>query len=141
MKCARELVEMRQKAKEEWERKRDKAFAVLLKSSIEFCETVISPALEKEALELKKDKIETSIKLATGIDSYDNEVLRPLYQEEETYADGSLSYNYDNKIAYSKVFIEKYLEEHCLSVNWIKTSYKCYGLGTRNAVYLTVEVK
>lgn len=39
MKCASELREMRQKAKEEWEKGRNKALADLLKNSIEFCET------------------------------------------------------------------------------------------------------
>lgn len=111
MKCASELREMRQKAKEEWEKGRNKALAVLLKNSIEFCETKISSALEKEALEFKKDRIEISIKLANRIDSYGNEVLYPLYQESTTYANGEASYYYDDKKAYSK-FISKNISKN-----------------------------
>ena len=110
MKYASELVEMRQKAKEEWEKEKVKTLAELLKNSIEFCETVISPALEKEALSAKKDVIKICIKLANEKDSYDNEVLYSLHQGT-IYANGSLSYTYDNKIAYSKIYVEKYLQE------------------------------
>ena len=140
MKYASELVEMRQKAKEEWEKEKVKTLAELLKNSIEFCETVISPALEKEALSAKKDVIKICIKLANEKDSYDNEVLYSLHQGT-IYANGSLSYTYDNKIAYSKIYVEKYLQEHRLSVDWVKTNYKRYGFGTCDAVYLIVEAK
>ena len=140
MKCASELREIRQKATEEYEKGRIKTLAELLKNSIEFCETVISPALEKEALSAEKDVIKICIKLAHEKDSYNNEVLYTLHQGT-IYANGSLSYTYDNKIAYSKIYVEKYLQEHCLSVDWVKTSYKKYGFGTCNAVYLIVEAK
>lgn len=141
MKCASELIKIRQKAKEEWEKERVKALAELLKDSIEFCESVISPALEKEAMNFKEKSIKTTIEFVEIYNAKkDIYVLNPILLS--SIKNGIRYYKPIEEIEYNKEYIEKYLQEHCLCVNWNSIGKHIEHEYSYQAILeLTVEVK
>lgn len=141
MMCASELAIVRNASVMKWEKEKAESLARLLGASVEFCETEIGPALEKQALNPKGGLISTSIDLAMASDAYGNEVLRPIRFDGKKYANGDWSYSPCTDKNYHKTFIEEYLAQHCLSVRWEETTYNRYGFGSCRAYKLIVEVK
>ena len=141
MMCASELAIVRNASVMKWEKEKAESLARLLSASVEFCETEIGPALEKQALNPKGGLISTSIDLAMASDAYGNEVLRPIRFDGKKYANGDWSYSPCTDKNYHKTFIEEYLAQHCLSVRWEETTYNRYGFGSCRAYKLIIEVK
>ena len=142
MKYASELIEMRQKAKEEWEKEKSKFRAELLKNSIELCETKISPALELEATNFSKESIKTKIKFVEVHKcAYDTTVLY-LISLNKTVNDVKY-YECLTDVAYDKNYIEKFLQEYNLDTNWNEPLYEYVALSGRYhaPIELTVEAK
>lgn len=142
MKYASELVEMRQKAKEEWEKGKSKFRAELLKNSIELCETKISPALELEATDLKKESIKARIKFVEVHNRTHDTTVLYLISLHKTMNNVKY-YKCLTDAAYDKNYIEKFLQEYNLHTNWNKLVYEYVTFDNQyyEPIELTVEAK
>ena len=142
MKHASELVEMRQKAKEEWEKGKSKFRAELLKNSIELCETKISPALELEATDFRKESIKAIIRFVEVHNhTYDTTVLYLISFNK--IINNVKYYECLTDTAYDKNYIEKFLREYNLDTNWHKPLYEYVAFNNQyyEPIELTIEAK
>lgn len=141
MMCANELATLRNESVLKWEKEKAKSLARLAEASIEFCEKEIGLSLEKVALNPRGGVITVSLSLAVTYDNYNNKVLCPICADNKKYADGTISRKADTSVSYSQAIIERYLQSHCLTVEWVKDAFYRYGWGSQPAVKLIVSVE
>jgi hypothetical protein len=136
MKCALELINMRNAAVKAHEDGKENFYNIVVKNSIELCEE-IGVKLEDQAK--KREYISYSISLAPHRDPYNNEMFCKLKKDGITYSDGTASLCPDTSKYYSLDSIVDYLKSHCLDVVVFKNLYKEYGFGYQSC--MTVSVK
>lgn len=145
MKCALELTAMKVVANEQYtfeqmllDEKCKLEHAQIVAASIDFCETVIGPALEERALD--RLPICYSLRGDTRKDRLGNFLISPLVRQKRSYANGHPSEYADFSQTYDVFTIKDYLEKHCLKVKLQDEWYKRYGFGDLRGVKLTVTV-
>lgn len=145
MKCALELSVMRANAEKQYsfeqmlldEQCKLKHNDIVAKT-IEFCETVIGPALEKCALERQTPHY--SLRGKFQEDRIGNLIFYPLVRERRSYANGQASETADTSRPYDAFTIKNYLESYCYAVSWTEDWYKRYGWGDLKGVRLSVTI-
>ncbi len=137
MKCAMELINMRNTAIKAHENGRENFYNTVVKNSIALCEEM-GAELEEQAK--KREYIYYSIKLAPCTDPYRNEMFCKLKKDGIKYANGKASLCPDTSKYYSLDSIVDYLKSHCLDVTVFKDLYKEYGFGYKSCMTITVKL-
>lgn len=144
MKCAAELMMMKTTAilehQLEEERKdeecRAKQFAIV-KNTIDFCENVIAPQLEKQAININVPDICYRFQAVLSNDRLNNTHFCPLKEDTIKYNDGTPSFSAGTEI-YDYETFKAYLSNFCFDVQKYPSSYKSYGLGKRPCAILEI---
>ena len=137
MKCALELINMKNAAIKNHEDGKENFYNTVVKNSIELCEE-IGVKLEEQAK--NREYIYYHIRLAPCTDPYNNEMFCKLKKDGITYSDGTNSLCLDTSKYYSLDSIVNYLKSHCLDVIVSKDFYKEYGCGHRPCKAITIRL-
>ena len=146
MKCALELLAIKQVAIENWEKEekmRDmEALLVheeIVTKTIDFCDTVINDALVEQAEKRCRNILYRIGKIKIKTDRLGNEHFSLVKRGERLYANGDYSYIIcDEEYDYNT--LKDYLSAHCLKLNKLESSYCVYGWGSFDCFDITVEV-
>ena len=87
---ASELVAIRNAVTAKWAQEKEKKAKLLVGNSMEFCESVIAPLLEKKASDPKGGVISTELMLEIFTDDYDNEGV--IYKDKRFSISGAEDY-------------------------------------------------
>lgn len=137
MKCAMELINIRNAAIKAHEDGRENFYNTLAKNSIALCEE-IGAELEEQAK--KREYVMYSVYLAPCTDPYNNEMFCKLKEDGITYSNGKASLCLDTSKYYSLDSIVSYLKTHCLDVVVSKSFYQRYGFGYKPCKVITVRL-
>ena len=137
MKCAFELLKIREEAILAKEKEEAEKLAQRAKASIQFCEEELGPALVALA-ERAYEKMEASYLFHVAM--FDTDILHFTRKESTIYADGTSSYEILYKTQLSKKIITEYLMTHCITIEWKTEDFYCYGFGKQDGIRLTASV-
>ena len=137
MKCARELIEMKQEAINTWETAKQENIMALGTAAIEFCEK-IGKELEEKAQ--ARQPLEYFVKLDTTTNKYGHEVARTLVKDSYGYADGTASYHATSDGEFSFEVMQDYFKMHCIETKVSDSCYARYGWGSLSCKLLRVYV-
>lgn len=107
-------------------------------NAIKFCEEVIAPALEEEAVHCGR---KLYLRLANQ-DGWRGEYpgcASLLEEKRKAYADGRSSYSPTGYEFHLPTVVE-YLRAHCYEVGYGSSSYSHYGSGSQRGYYLSVII-
>lgn len=142
MKCAIELLAMNSEALDYKARAHERAVA----RSIQFCEDVITPLLEKWAktgdLPIKYSNTDSSLTFMTAYTStgtVDGGDIAQLYFDGTTYANGEKSYDWRNEWL-DKEAIIAYCAKHCIEARFTDHWFKRYGSGDKKGTRIYLRV-
>lgn len=143
MKCAIELLAMNSEALDYKARAHERAVA----RSIQYCEDVIAPLMEKlaKAGDLPVNRpygrwgSETTLTFQC-YDRADDGDISPLRFDGTTYANGEKSYTWGD-VWYDKQTIIDYCAKFCIEVTFDTHWFKRYGSGDQKGVKMLLQVK
>ena len=148
MKCAAELIAIKQIAEAEYqaeEHKKDMeallAFQQMKENAVRFCETTINSAMTEKAQ--NRDPLFMTFKVDINKDRLGNRFFYCVVRDEKhTYANGDPAYRIDTSIKYSLDTLIDYLKDHCFEVDYNNYSFfTLYGCGNQRCSKINVYVK
>lgn len=141
MKCAAELMILKEAAKVDYVEKGKIEYQQMVKNAISFAENTINTDLEKSAHNREKT-ISARYKIYFSKDYFGNLYFQLIeIDNSERYADGTYSEIPKGK-KYAWTELIKYLIDHCLTVDIERNYYfKTFGYGSQNGKYLEISVK
>ena len=144
MKCAREILEMRDLAELEYQleqatldAKAALDFEEAKKNAIDFCDTAINAALELSA-NRREDNPTASYRIARCTDRLGHQLCQVISPDGRRYADGKLSYAPGGSFL-ALVTLEDYLADHCFIVTFDDATYPMYGAGSRKCQQMNIS--
>ena len=144
MYCALELLEMKRKATEDWEKLQKvlDARAVLervqrIEKTINWCDTVLNENLANCAKERRS--LSACYRVSFHEDRLGNLCFSFLEKENKKYANGKIS-ECSGKEDYDVEALKEYVAQHCLSYSEQGIYYYCYGFGRFNGKNIIISV-
>lgn len=133
MKCANELIEIRDRVVAEREARLDEecreAYAKIQIATVQFCEEVIGAKLEEAANYGKEIRCEINCGRFEE-DRLNNIIFSPLVVSKNQYVTKSYGTAYEpSKEKYSITMLEKYLDSFCFEVSYVNIEYTSYYYG------------
>lgn len=147
MKCAAELIAIKQVAEAEYqaeEHKKDMeallAFQQMKENAVNFCETTINSTMIEKAQ--NREPLSMTFKIEVNKDRLGNKYFYPIVRDKYTYANGKPSYYPNSSIAYAFDTLVDYLKEHCFEIECNDySSYERYCWGSQRCSKINVFVK
>ena len=145
MKCAVEIIGMKAVAIAEYELEECRKdvlaaqrFEEMKNETIQFCDSSINDAFIEKAANREELKLSFKVKIMT--DRLGNKYFQKIKKASCRYADGSPSYEIDDRNSYAFDSFIEYLEKHCFTVEVTDDSYRCYGFGSCDCALITVTI-
>ena len=145
MKCAIELITIKEVAEENHkieEKRKDlmafKEFVEIAEKTINLCENDINDALVYRA-ENRYANIRVEYLIDYDFDRLGNKLFRFVTEDTKKYKDGSSSFSPCWEV-YSFDTLKNYIESHCLEVSTERVVKRRYGYGERNYTRLIIKV-
>ena len=133
MKCAREILEIKEKAKilyQQEQMRLDEAcrenHKKIIAQTLDFCETISEDFVRQAAK--RYSRLEYNIYCVVTEDRLGNQIIQPLKFEGFRYANGDES-RVPSSTMYDKKTLIDILSKYCYKVEFQKHYYKTYGCG------------
>lgn len=144
MKCALELITIKEIAKMEYEaeqRELDRIakekFENLSENTVRWCDTVLNDIFVKKAE--AREPLEAVFKMSLTKDRLGNYIFTVIEKDGLIYANGKCSYSAIGQQISEKI-LKTYLENLCFKVEFKEDWYKKYGWGDQKCVKVRVYV-
>lgn len=136
MKCAKEILEIKEKAEIQYKQEQarlDEACRVnhekIIAQTLDFCEK-ISEDFVRQATN-RYSHLEYNVYCVLTEDRIGNQIIQPLRSHGLRYANGEESHVPSSTIAYDKKTLMDTLSKHCYKVELQTHYFKTYGWGER----------
>jgi hypothetical protein len=146
MKCANEIIALRERANVEYEMEQRQLddlcrqeYATIITNTVRFCNEIVDGKLTERAKD--REPLKVSIILTPiNCDRLNHRLVRYI-SPDGTYANGDTAHCYARGWGYLDIDVLcDYLKKHCYSVSVVTSQTRIYGLGLKDTLTLDVSV-
>lgn len=146
MKCANEIIALRERANVEYEMEQKRLddlcrqeYATIITNTVRFCNEIVDGKLTERAK--GREPLKVSIILSTTHCDRLNHKLARYISPDGKYANGDTAYCYARGWGFLDIDVLcDYLKKHCYSVSVVASETRIYGLGFQDTLTLDVSV-